>query len=390
MHTTQTAQLPGIPPLDNTTLLAQLQNNINNKTKPVGSLGRLESVAVQIGLILGTTQPELMTPQMVVVAGDHGLAERGVSAFPSDVTWQMVMNFLQGGACVSVLAKANRFALNVIDAGVKHDFDTDLYAILQDAKNTETETEKTPRFFNFKIAHGTQDSSIGNAMSQAQCEQAIGNGRHIVKHLPGNCILLGEMGIGNTAAASLILSQLCGLPIADCTGAGTGLVADGLQRKIDVLQSTLAFHAQKQHQPLAPLSVLAAFGGFEMATLLGVVWQAALEKRVVVVDGFITTAVVLLAQAMDANVLSYCVFAHRSDEKAHSLMLQHIAKREYSRQQTENKNHHTQPIAPILDLGLRLGEGSGAALVLPVLEAACAILSDMASFSAAGVSEKMQ
>ncbi len=358
-----TFSLPTLQDISNPTLTAKLQHKIDNKTKPLGSLGQLEGLALQIGQILGTDIPTLNQPQMLVFAGDHGLTARGVSAFPSDVTWQMVENFLAGGACVSVLAKANHIALNVVDCGVNHDF---------------LDAAKTSRvgLLNAKIANGTADSSTAAAMTAAQCQQAIENGMAIVKNLPGNVILLGEMGIGNTSAASLILSRLGGssgsggLDIADCTGAGTGLDGAGVDRKTAVLREVLAFHAGVNAEVIAPLDVMAAFGGFEMATMLGAVMQAAAERRVIVVDGFITTAVILVAHALQPAVLQRCVFAHRSGERGHALMLDTLNGK------------------PLLDMGLRLGEGSGAALAWPLLVAACTVLRDMASFESAGVSEK--
>jgi nicotinate-nucleotide--dimethylbenzimidazole phosphoribosyltransferase len=349
-----TIALPILQDISNRTLTAKLQHKIDNKTKPLGSLGQLEGLALQLGQILGTESPQLEHPQMLVFAGDHGLTARGVSAFPSDVTWQMVENFIAGGACVSVLAKANNIALNVVDCGVNHDF---------------LDAAKTPRagLLNFKIANGTAASSTAAAMTAFQCQQAVQNGMAIVKNLPGNAILLGEMGIGNTSAASLILSKLGGLDIAECTGAGTGLDANGIDRKTAVLREVLAFHAGVT----APLDVMAAFGGFEMATMLGAVFQAAAERRVIVVDGFITTAVILVANALQPTVLQRCVFAHRSGERGHGLMLDQLNAK------------------PLLEMGLRLGEGSGAALAWPVLVAACSVLRDMASFESAGVDEKL-
>ena len=346
--------LPTLDDISNPTLTAKLQHKLDNKTKPLGSLGQLEGLALQLGLILDTESPQLDQPQMLVFAGDHGLTVRGVSAFPSDVTWQMVENFLAGGACVSVLAKANNIALNVVDCGVNHEF---------------LDAAKTPRagLLNAKVANGTADSSTAAAMTAAQCQQAIENGMAIVKNLPGNAILLGEMGIGNTSAASLMSSRLGGLDIADCTGAGTGLDNAGVDRKTAVLREVLAFHAGV----IAPLEVMAAFGGFEMATMLGAVFQAAAERRVIVVDGFITTAVIVVATALQPAVLQRCVFAHRSGERGHGLMLGQL---------------HAEPL---LSMGLRLGEGSGAALAWPLLVAACTVLREMASFESAGVDEKL-
>ncbi len=340
--------LPTLTDISHSTLTQALQHKIDQKTKPLGSLGRLESLALQLGQILNTESPELHAPQMLVCAGDHGLAARGVSAYPSDVTWQMVENFLAGGACVSVMARQHGIALTVVDCGVCHDF--------------------APRagLVNLKIAPGTADSFNGPAMTNEQCQQAISNGQELVKKLPGNAVLLGEMGIGNTSAASMLLARLSGQDIALCTGAGTGLDAAAVARKTAVLREVLQRHAQATQ----PLQALAAFGGFEIATLLGAVQQAAQERRVIVVDGFIASSAVLVAHALQPQVLQRCVFAHRSGELGHALMLQHLGAQ------------------PLLDLGLRLGEGSGAALAWPLLESACRMLREMASFESAGVSEK--
>jgi len=343
-----TYTLPPIADLSDTALSQRLQHKMDNKTKPLGSLGRLESLALQLGEILGSESPELCQPQMLVFAGDHGLVARGVSAFPSDVTWQMVENFLAGGACVSVLARQHGLSLTVVDCGVRHDF--------------------APRdgLLVRKVAPGTADSFTGRAMTAEQCQQAMANGQDIVKGLPGNAVLLGEMGIGNTSAAAMLLARLTGQDIALCTGAGTGLDAAAVERKTAVLREVLQRHADAT----TPLLALAAFGGFEMATMLGAVLQAAQERRVIVVDGFIASATVLVAHALQPQVLQRCVFAHRSGELGHALMLQHLGAQ------------------PLLDMGLRLGEGSGAALAWPIMEAACRILRDMASFESAGVSEK--
>ncbi len=335
-----------IPDITQPELAQTLQRALDNKTKPLGSLGRIETLAQRLGLILGTAQPLLQAPQMLVCAGDHGLAARGVSAYPSDVTWQMVENFLAGGAAVSVLARQHGIGLTVVDCGVKHDF-----------------AERTGLLIR-KIAHGTADALEGPAMSSVQCAQAIANGREVLAGLPGNALLLGEMGIGNTSAASMLLARLAGLDVAEVTGAGTGLDAGAVQRKIGILREVLARHADVK----APLDALAAFGGFEIATLVGAVLQAAEERRVILVDGFIATSAVLVASHLAPHVLQRCVFAHRSGERGHALMLAHLK------------------AEPLLDLGLRLGEGSGAALAWPLLVSACALLREMASFEAAGVS----
>jgi nicotinate-nucleotide--dimethylbenzimidazole phosphoribosyltransferase len=340
--------IPTLPDLHDEALAARLQALLDNKTKPLGALGRLESLALRLGLILGSEAPALEAPQMLVCAADHGLAARGVSAFPSDVTWQMVENFLSGGAAVSVLARQHGLALTVVDCGVRRDF------------------QPRPGLVQRRIAAGTADASAGPAMTAAQCRKAIANGREVVRALPGNVLLLGEMGIGNSSAAALLLARLANLDIDGCTGAGTGLDAAGLTRKRAVLREVLALHAAA----VAPLDALAAFGGFEIATLVGAVLQAAHERRVIVVDGFIASAAVLVAQALAPHVAQRCVAAHSSAEPGHAAMLRQLG------------------LAPLLDLGLRLGEGSGAALAWPLLESACRILREMASFASAGVSQK--
>ena len=347
--------LADITDLTDRLLTPALQHQLDHKTKPLGALGRLEDLALKLGQILGTQTPTLEQPQMLVCAADHGLAARGVSAYPSDVTWQMVENFLAGGAAVSVLARQHGLALTVVDCGVARDIAPRATAPGQ------------PQLLLRKVAPGTQDASTGPAMSAAQCAQALANGREVVRGLPGNALLLGEMGIGNTSVASLLLARLCGISLDDCTGAGTGLDSAGIARKRAVLAQALEANVGA----VEPLDALAALGGFEVATLVGAVLQAALERRVIVVDGFITSAAVLVAARLQPHVLQRCVFAHGSAEPGHALMLAHLQAQ------------------PLLNMGLRLGEGSGAALAWPLLQSACAILREMASFEAAGVATQV-
>ena len=340
--------LPPVPDLHDPALAAALRHKIDRKTVPHGALGRLAALAERLGAILGTTEPRLDKPQLVVFAADHGIAARGVSAYPSDVTGQMVGNFVAGGAAVSVLARQHGIAQTVVDCGVRRDFDA------------------APGLHTAKIAPGTADCSVGPAMSAAQCGQALANGIELVKGLPGNALLLGEMGIGNTSPAALLTARLGGIDVAEVTGAGTGLDAAGIARKTAVLREALAANAGAT----APLAVLAALGGFEIATMGGSVLQAASERRVVVVDGFIASAAVLVASKIAPHVLQRCVFAHRSDERGHARLLQLLG------------------AEPLIDMGLRVGEGSGAALAWPLLVSACAILNEMATFESAGVSDK--
>ena len=231
MHT----PLPTLANLHDPSLHSVLQDAMDNKTKPPGSLGRLEALAVKIGEILGTDKPLLAHPQMVVFAADHGLTAQGISAFPADVSWQMVENFLTGGAAVSVLARQHGLALTVVDCGVNRDF---LAGLPAGTQRTGLVVRKV-----LGAENGTADSSQGVAMSQAQCEQAMRHGMALVSDLPGNALLLGEMGIGNTSAASLLLARLAGLDIELCTGAGTGLDAASIARKCEVLHKVLALHA---------------------------------------------------------------------------------------------------------------------------------------------------
>ena len=340
--------LPSIADVHDETLACRLQQRIDRKTKPIGALGRLESLALQVGLIQQSETPRWLAPQLIVFAGDHGLAARGVSAYPSDVTWQMVENFCAGGAAVNVLARQHGLALSVVDAGVRHDF------------------APRPGLLLRKIAPGTADASEGPAMTEALCLQAIAMGREVVEGLPGNAVLLGEMGIGNTSSAALLMAKLTGAKLALCVGRGTGLDDAGLARKLAVLSAVMG-----RHQGVSdPLQVLAAMGGLEIAALVGAVLQAASERRTIVVDGFITGAAVLVAAQLAPAVLGYCVWSHRSAEVGHELMLTHLG------------------ALPLLDLGLRLGEGSGAAMAWPLLESAVRLLNEMASFESAGVSDR--
>ena len=346
--TAPTFTVPPIDDLQDEALTARVQTALDQKTKPQGSLGRLETLALKLAQIQGRDLPALEHPQMVVFAGDHGLAARGVSAFPSDVTWQMVENFLAGGAAVSVLARQHGLALTVVDAGVKHEF------------------APRPGLLQRKIGWGTADALEGPAMTAAECAEAIEAGAGVVRGLPGNVVLFGEMGIGNTSSASLLMARLTGEAIDRCTGRGTGVDGPALVRKTEILRKVLARH----EAATAPLDALAAFGGFEVAMLVGAVLQAAAERRVIVVDGFIVSSAVLVASRLAPHVLQRCVFAHQSDESGHRLMLARLEAQ------------------PLLSLGLRLGEGSGAALAWPLLDSACRILAEMASFASAGVSDR--
>ena len=333
-----------------------LKQKINQKTKPLGALGRLEEIALQIGLIQNTLTPQLNKPTILVFAGDHGIAASGVSAYPQTVTAQMVQNFLAGGAAINVFARQNNMQLRIVDAGINHEF-------LPHAN-----------LVNAKIAKGTNNFLYEPAMSQAQCEQALAHGASLVKkeiNAGSNVLGFGEMGIANTSSASCLMSVLCGLPITQCVGRGTGLDEAGLTKKTEVLQQAINQHMLASHLSTpSAMQTLSTFGGFEIAMMVGAMLGAAEQKTVLLIDGFIATSALLVATKIQPNILHYCVFAHCSGEAGHKQLLEYLGAK------------------PLLDLGLRLGEGTGAALAYPLVQAAVSFLNDMASFESAGVTEK--
>ena len=348
-----------VAPLDRS-LAANLQTKIDGKTKPPGSLGRLEALAMQLGQIQQRLDPSLTHPHVLVCAGDHGAARAGVSAYPQDVTWQMVENFLAGGAAINALAGQAGMQLVVADAGVAHEFG--------------------PRdgLRNMKVgAGGTANYLEGPAMTDAECALAISRGAMLAREIATtgcNVLGFGEMGIGNTAAASLLTHCVTGLPLAQCVGRGTGLDDAGLARKQALLAQALANWPERPcaGEPGADdaLRILARYGGFEIAMLAGAMLAAAEARMTLLIDGFIVTSALLVASRVAPAILDHCVYAHCSNEAGHRLQLDWLGGQ------------------PLLDLGLRLGEGTGAALALPLLKAACAFMNEMASFESAGVSDK--
>ena len=340
-----------ISPL-NTALHDALAHKIHNKTKPQGALGRLESIALQVGLIQQTLTPALVQPTMLVFAGDHGIAHSGVSPYPQAVTAQMVLNFLAGGAAINVFSRQVGMRLRVIDAGVNHTFVSD--ASLIDAK----------------MGMGTANFLDTPAMTLAVSEAAIARGADIVRsEIATGCNVFGfgEMGIGNTSSASCLMSLLTEMPIAQCVGRGTGLDDVGLVNKTRLLTQAIAQHKIDNGNPY---QVLATFGGYEIAMMVGAMLAAAEQKAVLLIDGFIASAALLVASKLQPTVLQYCIFAHRSDEHAHQALLDYLDAK------------------PLLDIGLRLGEGTGAALAYPLVQSAVNFLNEMASFESAGVSGK--
>jgi nicotinate-nucleotide--dimethylbenzimidazole phosphoribosyltransferase len=332
-------------------LAAAITHTINTKTKPLGALGQLESLAQQVALVQQTLTPELRRPHILVFAADHGIAEAGVSQYPPEVTHQMVRNFASGGAAINVFCRQNKLGLTIVDAGVRGSF-ADLPAVR-----------------NEKIAEGTQNFAHAPAMTAAQCADALARGARLVDELHAtgcNVLGLGEMGIGNTSSAAVLMHLLTGRPLAECVGRGTGLDAAGVARKLSVLTQAVVTH---QVLGLDPLAILATFGGFEIAQICGALLRAAELRILLLLDGFIASAALLVAARLAPAVLAYCVFCHESGEQGHRLLLAEL----------EGK--------PLLHLGLRLGEGTGCALAYPLVQAAVNFLNEMASFESAGVSD---
>ncbi|WP_075344300.1 nicotinate-nucleotide--dimethylbenzimidazole phosphoribosyltransferase [Tenacibaculum agarivorans] len=335
-----------------TTLVTELQKKIDFKTKPIGSLGTLEKIALQIGQIQNTLTPELHQPAVVVFAGDHGIVKnKPISPYPQEVTQQMVLNFVQGGAAINVFCKQHNIELFIVDAGVNGTFDY------------------TTHLLNHKIASGTSDYSEGKAMSVEACETALDAGRNVIQqlHLQGtNIVGFGEMGIGNTSAAALLMSYFTNTPIENCVGKGTGLDDKGVHTKGEILSEVFDFH---KDQIETPIDALVSFGGFEIVMLCGAMLEAARLQMTVLIDGFIVTSALLAAHAIDNNILDYCIFSHTSGEQGHEKMLSHLQ------------------VSPILNLGMRLGEGSGVAVAYPIIQSAVNFLNEMATFESANVSE---
>jgi len=340
-----------IPPLPDERLRAPLQQAIDQKTKPLGALGQLEAVALQLGLIQNRLDPTVAHPFALVFAADHGVTRHHpVSAYPRDVTWQMVANFLGGGAAINVFCCTLGIPLKVVDAGVDHPI------------------PPHPDLIEAKLAWGSRDYVTEPALGRPLAEAAVAKGVEIVANLPQplDCLIVGEMGIGNTASASLLLHCLTGLPLAALVGRGTGLDDQGVATKRQILEQALA----RGSCPQNPWDILAEYGGLEIAQMAGAMIAAAARRAVVLVDGFIATAAALVAQRLEPRVSPFLIFSHVSQEQGHRAVLDHLG------------------VKPLLALDLRLGEGTGAALAYPLVRAAAAILSDMATFASAGVTQK--
>lgn len=332
-------------------LRARVAAEIDAKTKPPGSLGRIEALALQMALAQRTTRPAADPARLFIFAADHGLVAEGVSAWPQEVTAQMVANFLAGGAAATVFARSLGCAVSVVDAGVVAGLPDD------------------PELVRLGIRQGTRNAASEDAMTGDEAGHALAAGADLaIAAVQGGArvILLGEMGIGNTASASLLAHAVAGLDLSGVTGPGAGLNAAGVRRKRAVLERAAA----RRPGSLEPVEALAAFGGLEIAAMAGALIGAASAGALAVVDGFIAGAAALAALRARPEAAPYAVFAHRSAEPGHAALLDTLDAR------------------PLLDLDLRLGEGTGALLALPLMRAACAMLAEMATFESAGVAKK--
>jgi len=332
---------------------AQVQDKIDNLTKPKGSLGYLETLARQVCMIQHTLTPTLQNPSNILFAADHGILAQGVSVSPKEVTWQQAYHFLEGGAGISFLCRQHGFRLMVVDAGIDHDMDY------------------SSGIIDMKVRKGTRDFSIEAAMTSDEFDLCIEHGAGCVDmaHEQGcNIISFGEMGCGNTSASSIWMSLLAGIPLAQCIGAGAGLDSKGVSHKLEVLTKAVQrFKAAKKAHSIK--EILCYFGGLEMAMAVGAMLRAAELRLVILVDGFIMTNCMLAASKLNPDVLQYAVFGHQGDESGHKLVLEYL---------------HAKPL---LNLGLRLGEGSGAVCAYPIVESAVRMINEMDTFKKASVTK---
>lgn len=331
-------------------ITAALQDKIDNLTKPKGSLGRLEALAVQIGTIQQTLSPELNHPQNIVFAADHGIIIEGVSFSAPEVTAQQIYNFLKGGAGINMFARQHNFGLKVVDCGVNADFGN------------------LPGLIDRKIRKSTGNYLHEPAMTGAEFEQAIAIGAEtvdLVRSEGSNIVSFGELGMANTSASSIWMSSFTGIPLKECVGAGSGLNTQGIQHKYNVLRQAM----ENYRGDGTTADILRWFGGFEMVAAVGGMLRAAEQGMVIIIDGFIMTNCVLAASRLYPAVLEYCIFGHQGDEAGHKLILDYL---------------HAQPL---LNLGLRLGEGTGAICAYPIIESAIRMINEMSSFQQAAVTK---
>ncbi len=327
-----------------------LWDKINNLTKPKGSLGRLEELALQIGLIQQTSSPSLQHPQNIIFAADHGIVEEGVSLSPKEVTWQQISNFLHGGAGINFLCRQHGFTLKIVDAGVDYDLPYDKGII------------------NFKVRRGTQNYLHGPAMTKEEADLCLERGAEIVRHCHeegSNILSFGEMGIGNTSSSSIWMSYFTGIPLVQCVGAGSGLDTDGVRHKYHVLEQAM----QNYQGDGSAFDLIRWFGGLEMVMAIGAMLQAAELGIIILVDGFIMTSCILAASRLYPEVLAYAIYGHCGDESGHRLLLDALHAR------------------PLLNMDLRLGEGTGAVCAYPLVDSAVRMINEMDNFAHASITK---
>lgn len=332
-------------------LADELQHKINFKTKPLCALGFLEQLALKIGMVQQTVSPQLIKPHMVVFAADHGIATAGVSAYPQEVTYQMVMNFLEGGAAINVFCRQNGIDIKIVDAGVNFDFPEGLDLIDKKVRKSSRNILEEP------------------AMTVEEYQLALENGKSVVDKIAEtgcNIIGFGEMGIGNTSASSLMMSQLFSIPIADCVGRGTGLNDAQLQNKIDLLSKSIEKYPNLETVD----EVVQTFGGLEITQMMGAMEEAYRKNMLILIDGFIATVAISVLFKKNPEILKNCIFCHVSDEYAHIKLLELLGQK------------------ALLNLNLRVGEGTGCALAYPLIQSAVNFLNEMSSFEDANVSNK--
>ena len=359
---------------------AFFQDKIDNLNKPKGSLGRLESLALQMCLIQDTYTPSLHHPCHILFGGDHGIEREGVSFSPREVTWQQMINYTRGGGGVNMFCRQHGFELKIVDVGVDHDFDHAEY----------------PQIIDRKIAYGTNDFLHGPAMNEAEWERALSAGAEQVDACFSegcNIVSFGEMGIGNTSPSSILMHLLLDIPLDRCVGAGSGLAPEGIRHKYEVLKASVDNFMNRIHgsnacssyeecackadtpnaistdSPAYATLVSSYFCGFEMAAAIGGMLRAAEHRMAILVDGFIMTSCMLAALRIDANVADYAIFGHCGDEGGHKLMLDAMG------------------ASPLLHLGLRLGEGTGAICAYPIVQSAVNMINEMDNFSHANITK---
>lgn len=343
-------EIGAIPAL-NEEMGEKVEAYIDTLTKPIGSLGRLETIAVQLAEMTGEPFPVISPPGALLFASDHGVTEEGVSAYPKEVTAQMVYNFLSGGAAMNVFSRYIGAQFAIVDIGV-------------------AETLSHEQLISRKIRRGTRNFCVEDAMTEEEAIQAITIGQEEARQLINNgvkCLIVGEMGIGNTTSASALLAAMTNQNVGELIGPGTGLKKEQMKIKQEVIERALA---ERKPDKNDPIDMIKKLGGYEIAAMSGAMLEAAKNRVPIIVDGFICTVSALLATAIDKRASDYMLVGHQSTEPGHKAALEQLGK------------------MPILDLQMRLGEGTGAALAFPIVEAATKMLSEMATFSEAGVSDK--